>query len=51
MPEPQVLNTLKAKIADIERYISEMEQGPENVRRDLAHLQATMQLSSATKWM
>jgi hypothetical protein len=44
MPEPQIANTVKASIADIERYISEMEQRVENARRDLAHLQATMQL-------
>ena len=44
MPDPQIVNTLSAKIADVQRYIADLEARTENARRDLAHLQATLQL-------
>ena len=44
MSEPQIVNTLSAKIEDVERYIAEMEKRLQSARHDLAHLQATLRL-------
>ena len=41
---PQIVHTITAKIADVERWIAETEARLGNARQDLAHLQATLQL-------
>lgn len=41
---PQIVTTLGAKIAEVERWIADTEAKLYNARQDLAHLQATLQL-------
>ena len=44
MHDPQIVNTLSAKLSGIEQWIAAPGFKPGNARRDLAHLQATLQL-------
>lgn len=44
MPEPQVVHTLRTKRDELERIIGSYEKAIEAARRDLAHVNATLQL-------
>lgn len=44
MAEPQIVNTLAAKIETVERYTAEIKKRVQAARHDLAHLQATLRL-------
>lgn len=44
MAEPQIVNTLRTKRKEIERYISGMERRINAARIDLAHVNATLRL-------
>jgi hypothetical protein len=44
MAEPQIVNTLRSKRDELERIIGSYEKATEAARRDLAHVNATLQL-------
>jgi len=44
MAEPQIVTTLRSKRDELERVISSYEKAIEAARRDLAHVNATLQL-------
>jgi hypothetical protein len=44
MAEPQIVNTLRSKRDELERIIGSYERAIEAARRDLAHVNATLQL-------
>jgi hypothetical protein len=44
MAEPQIVNTLRSKRDELERIIGSYEKAIEAARRDLAHVNATLQL-------
>jgi hypothetical protein len=44
MAEPQIVNTLRSKRDELERIIGSYEKAIEAARRDLAHVNATVQL-------
>jgi hypothetical protein len=44
LAEPQIVNTLRSKRNELERIIASYEKATEAARRDLAHVNATLQL-------
>ena len=44
MAEPQIVNTLRSKRDELERIISSYEAATPAARRDLAHVNATLEL-------
>jgi hypothetical protein len=44
MAEPQIINTLRSKRDELERIISSYETATTAARRDLAHVNATLEL-------
>ncbi|QBR70904.1 hypothetical protein CU048_05990 [Beijerinckiaceae bacterium] len=44
MSEPQIVNTLRTKRDELERIISSYEKATTAARRDLAHINATLEL-------
>jgi hypothetical protein len=47
MPDPQVMNTLRAKAENLQGYIAKLEADLEQARADLSHVVATLHLFEA----
>lgn len=47
MPDPQVINTLRAKAENLAGYIAKLEADLEQARADLSHVNATIHLFEA----